>query len=104
MALGSLLAPSAKAFLSQTVHGVRWRKIGDLKPLTDAIVSGPVYVAEWEKDLALAKEVIDRDTRIVSLIEKAQLAEPYNFGPRPFARLRDQASYPIPHFIYGHFQ
>ena len=31
------------------------------KPLTDAIVSGPVYVAEWEKDLALAKEVIDRD-------------------------------------------
>ena len=41
------------------------------KPLTDAIVSGPVYAAEWEKDLALAKEVIDRDYSIVSLIRKS---------------------------------
>jgi hypothetical protein len=31
------------------------------KPLTDAIVSGPVFVADWEKDMALARVVIDRD-------------------------------------------
>ena len=31
------------------------------KPLTDAIVSGPVFVADWEKDMALAKEVIEKD-------------------------------------------
>ena len=31
------------------------------KPLTDAIVSGPVFVADWEKDLALAREVVEKD-------------------------------------------
>ena len=31
------------------------------KPLTDAIVSGPVFIADWEKDMALAREVIERD-------------------------------------------
>ena len=31
------------------------------KPLTDAIVSGPVFVADWEEDMALAKEVIEKD-------------------------------------------
>ena len=31
------------------------------KPLTDAIVSGPVFVADWEKDMSLAKEVMDKD-------------------------------------------
>ena len=34
------------------------------KPLTDAIVSGPVFVADWEKDMALAKEVIEKDYSI----------------------------------------
>mgnify|MGYP001179872853 CR=1 FL=1 len=31
------------------------------KPLTDAIVSGPVFVADWEKDMSLAREVIEKD-------------------------------------------
>ena len=31
------------------------------KPLTDAIVSGPVFVANWEDDLVLAKEVVGKD-------------------------------------------
>ena len=31
------------------------------KPLTDAIVSGPVFVADWEKDITLAKEVLEKD-------------------------------------------
>ena len=31
------------------------------KPLTDAIVSGPVFVADWEKDMSLSREVIEKD-------------------------------------------
>ena len=31
------------------------------KPITDAIVSGPVYVADWEKDMAMAKEIFKKD-------------------------------------------
>ena len=31
------------------------------KPLTDAIVCGPVFIADWEKDMKLAKEVIEKD-------------------------------------------
>jgi hypothetical protein len=31
------------------------------KPLTDAIVSGPVFVADWEEDMALAREILERD-------------------------------------------
>ena len=31
------------------------------KPITDAIVSGPVYVADWEKDMAMTKELFKKD-------------------------------------------
>ena len=31
------------------------------KPLTDAIVCGPVFIADWEGDMKLAREVIDKD-------------------------------------------
>ena len=31
------------------------------KPLTDAIVCGPVFIADWNADMKLAKEVIDKD-------------------------------------------
>ncbi len=31
------------------------------KPITDAIVSGPAYVADWEKDMALTKEILKKD-------------------------------------------
>ena len=31
------------------------------KPLTDAIVCGPVFIADWESDMNLAKEVIEKD-------------------------------------------
>jgi hypothetical protein len=31
------------------------------KPLTDAIVCGPVFIADWEGDMKLAKEVIEKD-------------------------------------------
>ena len=31
------------------------------KPLTDAIVCGPVFIADWKGDMGLATEVINRD-------------------------------------------
>ena len=31
------------------------------KPLTDAIVCGPVFIANWKEDMRLAREVIDKD-------------------------------------------
>ena len=31
------------------------------KPLTDAIVCGPVFIADWKEDMRLAREVIDKD-------------------------------------------
>ena len=31
------------------------------KPLTDAIVCGPVFIADWDEDMRLAREVIDKD-------------------------------------------
>ena len=31
------------------------------KPLTDAIVCGPVFIADWEGDMKLAREVINKD-------------------------------------------
>ena len=31
------------------------------KPLTDAIVCGPVFIADWEGDMKITREVIDRD-------------------------------------------
>ncbi len=31
------------------------------KPLTDAIVCGPVFIANWKDDMRLAREVIDKD-------------------------------------------
>ena len=31
------------------------------KPITDAIVSGPAYVADWEKDMAMTKELFKKD-------------------------------------------
>jgi hypothetical protein len=31
------------------------------KPLTDAIVCGPVFIADWEEDMKLAREVINKD-------------------------------------------
>ena len=60
MALEACWHRRRRLSLSQTVHGVRWRKIGDLKTV-DRCDRQWRYVAEWEKDLALAKEVIDRD-------------------------------------------
>ena len=31
------------------------------KPLTDAIVCGPRFIADWDEDMRLAREVIDKD-------------------------------------------
>ena len=71
-----------KIEMKKAEHGGPWKLIGTVgegflchkpctvsgggkseisKPLTDAIVSGPVFVANWENDFTLAKEVLEKD-------------------------------------------
>ena len=50
-----------RAFFATSRVQCPWRKIRNFKPLTDAIVCGPVSIADWKEDMRLAREVIDKD-------------------------------------------
>ena len=77
-----ILPSGYKIEMKKTEHNGPWKLVGTVgegflchkpstvsgggkseisKPLTDAIVSGPVFVADWEKDLEMTKSILNKD-------------------------------------------
>lgn len=77
-----ILPSGYKVEMKKTEHNGPWKLVGTVgegflchkpstvsgggkseisKPLNDAIVSGPVFVADWEEDLKMAKSVLNKD-------------------------------------------